>query len=61
MYNFVLGAYAYWGPKAGLAIFQMVNGPNQFKFKDAIDDGDRCSECTLCFLLFLAHLGNRVT
>ena len=23
-YNFVMGAYSYWGPKAGYSIYQMV-------------------------------------
>lgn len=32
-YNFVLGAYSYWGPKAGYNIYKMVrNYQNSFRF-----------------------------
>lgn len=35
-YNFVIGAYSYWGPKAGYSIYKMVSTFNL------------CNDCWFC-------------
>lgn len=36
-YNFVMGAYSYWGPKAGYSIYQMVKLLYPFTLSHFID------------------------
>lgn len=53
VYNFVLGAYAYWGPKAGLAIFQMGNADEIFGGVTILSG----IVGTICGGLFLDYIG----
>lgn len=54
VYNFVLGAYAYWGPKAGLAIFNLQSADLVFGGVTILSG----IVGTLCGGLFMDYLGS---